>query len=63
MELKHALTLSKPKLVFCSEKTIEKMTSVLIDNSYIQNLVLFGNNKYSHGQIVYFNDIIKGKIL
>ncbi|XP_030755680.1 luciferin 4-monooxygenase [Sitophilus oryzae] len=59
-ELKHCLGLSKPKIVFCSDKTIDKVISILPEHEYIQKLVLFGGRRHSHPSVVSFNDIVAG---
>lgn len=59
-ELKHVLNLSKPKLVFCSPETVEKMVKILPDHPYIKQLVLFGPEKYNHPKITMYNPIIAG---
>ncbi|KAF7268251.1 hypothetical protein GWI33_018613 [Rhynchophorus ferrugineus] len=61
VELKHILHLSKPKAVFCSEKYINKMISVLPDHPYIQTLVVFDTKKYPQRNVISLNnDILKG---
>lgn len=60
LELKHVLNLSKPKLIFCSDRTIDKMVSVLPDHPYIDILVLFGNVECKHKHVTNFDDIIRG---
>lgn len=60
LELKHVLNLSKPKLIFCSDRTIDKMVSVLPDHPYIDRLVLFGNVECKHKHVTNFDDIIRG---
>ncbi|XP_057660898.1 uncharacterized protein LOC130896667 isoform X1 [Diorhabda carinulata] len=59
LELKHVLNLSKPKLIFCSNKTIDKMVSILPDHPYIDKLVLFGNVESKQQNVTKFQDIIK----
>lgn len=54
------LNLTKPKIVFCSPKTIDKMVSVLPQHPYIQHLVLFGDKVTKHKGVTMFNDIVKG---
>lgn len=44
-ELNHVLNLSKPKIMFCSERTIEKMVKLHPTNTYIEKFVLFGKQK------------------
>lgn len=62
-ELNHVLSLSKPKFVFCSPNTINKMVNILNEQPYIQKLVLFGNKIYKHEKVVMFQDILRGKFI
>lgn len=62
-ELKHVLSLSKPRLIFCSPNTIAKMVGVLPEHPYIENLVLFGNEKYQHAKVIMYEDIVRGKLI
>ncbi|XP_060526778.1 uncharacterized protein LOC132702259 [Cylas formicarius] len=59
-EVKHVLGLSKPKVVFCSEKTINKLLAALPNHPHILKLVLFGNKRRVDKNIVMFEDIIQG---
>lgn len=59
-ELKHVLGLSKPKLIFCSSKTIDKIVSILPDHPYVEKLVLFGDEPCSYAGVVRYDDIVKG---
>lgn len=59
-ELKHVQNLSKPKVIFCSDKTIDKMVAALPQYQYIKKLVFFEARKYSHPDVVSFNDILQG---
>ncbi|XP_066145107.1 luciferin 4-monooxygenase-like isoform X2 [Euwallacea fornicatus] len=59
-ELKHVMSLSKPKVVFCSESTIGKLVSVKQNHPYLRNLVQFGPNRPSLPEIVALDDIIQG---
>ncbi|KAJ8947061.1 hypothetical protein NQ318_019955 [Aromia moschata] len=45
LELKHVLSLSKPKMIFCSERTIDKMVGILPDHPYIKRLIVFGKER------------------
>lgn len=60
-ELLHVLSLSKPKVMFCSARTISKMLQVQNDHPYLQKLVLFGNETKPNGRVELFNDIIRGE--
>nr|CAI5858416.1 unnamed protein product [Callosobruchus analis] len=58
-ELKHVMGLSKPKVVFCSLRTVDKMLSILHEYPYVEHLVLFGDERRSHHpKVVMFNDIM-----
>ncbi|VEN46207.1 unnamed protein product [Callosobruchus maculatus] len=58
-ELKHVMGLSKPKVVFCSSRTVDKMLSILHEYPYVKYLVLFGEERRSyHPKVVMFNDIM-----
>lgn len=59
-ELKHVLSLSKPRMIFCSPNTIDKMVNILSEHQYIQKLVLFGNKHYRHEKVVMYQDIVGG---
>ncbi|XP_019869694.1 uncharacterized protein LOC109598263 [Aethina tumida] len=58
-ELLHVLSLSKPKVMFCSARTISKMLQVQNDHPYLQKLILFGNETKPNGRVELFNDIIR----
>uniref|UniRef100_A0A6P7H3I2 4-coumarate--CoA ligase 1 n=1 Tax=Diabrotica virgifera virgifera TaxID=50390 RepID=A0A6P7H3I2_DIAVI len=60
LELKHVLSLSKPKFIFCSNKTIDKMVSVLPEHPYIQKLILFGNEACKYQNVIRYADIVRG---
>lgn len=62
-ELKHVLSLSQPKIIFCSKQTIDKMVTILPQHSYIQKLVLFDNEPYKHPKVVKYQEIVKGRFL
>ncbi|ENN71727.1 hypothetical protein YQE_11649, partial [Dendroctonus ponderosae] len=59
-ELKHVLNLSKPKLIFCSEETIEKMLKFKATEPSIRQLVVYGNTKPPNTDVVIFEDILQG---
>lgn len=61
-ELKHVLSLSKPKIIFCSPRTIEKMVGILPDHPYIQRLVLFGKEKSEHQDVIMYQELIEGTV-
>nr|CAI5855873.1 unnamed protein product [Callosobruchus analis] len=59
-ELKHVMGLSKPKVVFCSLRTVDKMLSILHEYRHLKLLVLFGEEQRSyHTNVVMFNDIME----
>ncbi|XP_072382627.1 luciferin 4-monooxygenase [Diabrotica undecimpunctata] len=60
LELKHVLSLSKPKFIFCSSKTIDKMVSILPEHPYIQKLILFGNEDCKYQNVTRYADIVRG---
>ncbi|KAL1510017.1 hypothetical protein ABEB36_004675 [Hypothenemus hampei] len=59
-EANHVIKLSKPKVIFCSELTINKMKGLKSEHSYIQKLVLFGPTSYPDSDIVIFENILNG---
>lgn len=42
-EMAHALNISKPKIVFCSEATVHTLENVAKELSFIKHIVVFGN--------------------
>ncbi|XP_050296214.1 uncharacterized protein LOC126736057 [Anthonomus grandis grandis] len=61
VELKHVLNLSKPKIIFCSAKTIDKMISIRPQYPYIQKLVLYGKEiKQQNSDVFMYDDILQG---
>ncbi|XP_077286210.1 luciferin 4-monooxygenase-like isoform X2 [Arctopsyche grandis] len=44
-ELIHAMGISKPKLIFCSPLTAQKIMTVMKDVPSLQKLICYGNNK------------------
>ncbi|XP_049788641.1 luciferin 4-monooxygenase [Schistocerca nitens] len=42
-EMMHALNISKPKVVFCSEATVQALENVAKELSFIKHIVVFGN--------------------
>lgn len=59
-ELKHVLSLSEPKIIFCSESTIDKMNAIKSNYPYIKHLVAYGPNKTTLSGVINFDDIIQG---
>lgn len=59
-ELKHVIGLTKPTIVFCSDKTIEKMISVLPEHPYITRLVHISKKPLKHKIVTGYFDILKG---
>lgn len=59
-ELRHVLKLSKPKIVFCSDRTVDKIVSILPDNPFIKKVVLFGKVRSKYRNVVMFEEIIRG---
>ncbi|CAH1373792.1 hypothetical protein MTP99_015171 [Tenebrio molitor] len=59
-ELKHVLNLSKPRAVFCSPITVNKMTKVQRDHPFLKYIVLFGKDKPKNNRVMSFEDIIAG---
>ncbi|KAJ8917191.1 hypothetical protein NQ315_012683 [Exocentrus adspersus] len=59
-ELKHVLGLSKPKIIFCSQRTIDKMSGILHEHPYVTNLVLFGKEKSTHANVLMFQTLLEG---
>ncbi|KAG5882798.1 hypothetical protein JTB14_035628 [Gonioctena quinquepunctata] len=59
-ELKHVLSLSKPKIIFCSSKTVDKICSILPEHPYVKQVVLFDSQETSHRNVVSYRDIIRG---
>ncbi|CAH1972296.1 unnamed protein product [Acanthoscelides obtectus] len=58
-ELKHVMNLSKPKVVFCSYRTVDKVLLNLHEYQFIQLVVLFGKERRSyHPKVVMFNEIM-----
>lgn len=66
-ELKHALSLSKPKVLFCSPKTSGKFFKILSEHPYIRHVVLFGKYRtiprIPKCNVSQFQNIIKGSLL
>ncbi|KAJ8970912.1 hypothetical protein NQ314_000962 [Rhamnusium bicolor] len=60
-ELNHVLNLSKPKFIFCSTRTIDKMVGILPEHSFIRNIILFGKKKPKNNKVVAYESLIKGK--
>lgn len=58
-ELRHVLNLSKPKIIFSSAQTIQKLIEIRKDHLYIKQLVLFGSNEIN-SSFTGFDTIIKG---
>ncbi|VEN46206.1 unnamed protein product [Callosobruchus maculatus] len=59
-ELRHVMDLSKPKVVFCSPRTVDKMLSLLHEYPCVKYLILFGKERRSHHpKVVMFNDIMR----
>lgn len=54
------LNLSKPKLIFCSEETIDKMLKFRATESSIEQLVLYGGTKPPNADVMMFEDILQG---
>ena len=53
-EIEHALSLSKPKIVFASSSTIDRIVNIAKRNSFIKNIMVFGNaSNYAHVQNFY----------
>lgn len=61
-ELQHVLNLSKPRIVFCSSKTIDKMGAILDEHPHIKYLVVFGKSRRTANKtkVILFDDIVKG---
>lgn len=59
-ELKHVINLTKPTIVFCTDKTIKKMISVLPNHPYITRLVHISKNPYKHKIVTGYFDILEG---
>ncbi|KAI4457775.1 long-chain-fatty-acid--coa ligase [Holotrichia oblita] len=59
-ELNHVVNLSKPKVIFCSEKTIDVFLQMLPRFPYVKKIILFGKKRINHPILVMFNDILKG---
>lgn len=57
-ELKHVLSLSRPRFIFCSEKTIDKMMKIQPENQFIEKLILFGPQQPPRN-VLSFNSIVK----
>ncbi|XP_066245232.1 luciferin 4-monooxygenase-like [Euwallacea similis] len=58
-ELKHVMSLSKPKIVFCSESTIGKLVAIKQNHPYLRSLVQFGPNRPSLPEVIALDDIIQ----
>lgn len=58
-ELNHVLSLSKPKLIVCSGKTLDKMRSILPEHPYVKKLLSFDRQAAKSSDVIYA-DIIKG---
>lgn len=61
-ELNHVVNLSKPKLIFCSDKTIEKIISTLPKFPYVTRVVHMGTKKIKNRIVINMNEIIIGNI-
>lgn len=59
-EILHVLSLSKPKIIFCSAKTISKMLAVLPEHPYVRKLVLLGKDVVKDKNVVMYEDIVRG---
>ncbi|KAM7361561.1 luciferin 4-monooxygenase isoform 1-T2 [Cochliomyia hominivorax] len=56
-EVHHALNLSKPKVIFASKTTIDRITKVAKSNAFVKKLVVFASNSpksgvYSYNQLM-----------
>lgn len=58
-ELKHVLNLSKPKIIFCSNRTINKMVSILPEHPYIRKLINFDDDPVHNLKVFKFSDLVR----
>ncbi|CAH1972287.1 unnamed protein product [Acanthoscelides obtectus] len=58
-ELNHLMGLSKPKIIFCSHRTVDKVLLTLNEYPYVKTVVLFGEEQRSyHPNVITFNQIM-----
>lgn len=57
-ELKHSLSLSKPKFVFTSPYTAKLTIKVCKSLNYVEKVIVFGKKQFDNGSIL-FDDFIK----
>ncbi|CAH0559648.1 unnamed protein product [Brassicogethes aeneus] len=58
-ELKHVLGLSKPKAIFCSSTTIDKIIKCQPDHPYLKKIILLGNETKPNNSVILFEELIK----
>jgi long-subunit acyl-CoA synthetase (AMP-forming) len=58
-EMKHAFSLSKPKIIFCSPFASEKVVSVAKSLSYVNKVVLFDDENEFGSSVTLFDDFKK----
>ncbi|XP_075148101.1 luciferin 4-monooxygenase [Haematobia irritans] len=59
-EVHHALNLSKPKVVFASKLTIDRITKVAKNNSFVKKVVVFGSHA-ANSHVLAFNELMESK--
>uniref|UniRef100_T1P9V4 Luciferin 4-monooxygenase n=1 Tax=Musca domestica TaxID=7370 RepID=T1P9V4_MUSDO len=57
-EVHHAINLSKPKVMFASKMTIDRIAKVAKNNSFVKKLVVFGNDSTS-SHVLAFDALMK----
>lgn len=61
-EVDHALNLSKPKIVFCSKQTIERITKVAKNNKFIKKIVVFSDTP-TNQHVYSFNQLMEDQTI
>ncbi|XP_023295305.2 4-coumarate--CoA ligase 1 [Lucilia cuprina] len=59
-EVHHAINLSKPKVIFASKTTIERITKVAKNNSFVKKIVVFSTNS-THSNVYAFKQLMEDK--
>ncbi|KRT82352.1 AMP-binding protein, partial [Oryctes borbonicus] len=58
-ELDHVVNLSKPKVIFCSEKTIKTFLHMLPRFPFVRKIILIGEETINHPVVIRLSDILK----
>lgn len=59
-EVHHAINLSKPKIIFASKLTIDRVVKVAKNNSFVKNVVFLGTNS-PHANVTNLSSLMDNK--